>query len=185
MKNALITLIVIASFSSINAYSNENETCESLQEFYKLWSDSSFGKDPAHETSAWIIQNSKGNLEWIRWPSSRKWKGEIWKGNVPPNVIAQVHTHPLITDPRPSYKDAVLSRNMKKPLYTISREAIWKVIPNGTITEVVGTNWHKSNKVVCAELVQLATDSAVRPPAFPMQHTNPPDFAWFQLPQED
>jgi hypothetical protein len=185
MKNALITLIVIASFSSINADSNQNERCESLKEFYKLWSDSSFGKDPAHETSAWIIQNSKGDLEWIRWPSSRKWKGEIWRGSIPPNVIAQVHTHPLNTDPRPSYKDLVFSHNVNKPLYTISREAIWKVIPNGTISEVAKTNWHQSNNLVCAELVQLATDNVVLPLAFPMQHTKPPDFAWYRLHQDD
>jgi hypothetical protein len=144
MKNALITLIVIASFSSINAYSDEEKielSCKSLKEFYNLWSDSWFGKDATREKSAWIIQTSTGKLRWIRWPATRQWKKETWKGTIPANLIAQVHTHPLNTDPRPSYKDVVLSRTVKRPLYTISRKGIWEVTSEGTITQVAGSNW--------------------------------------------
>lgn len=151
MKNALLIFIVIASLSSVNAYADEL-TCESLNEFYKLWSDSWFGKDPTREKSAWMIQNSKGDLAWVRWPATRKWKRETWKGIVPANLIAQVHTHPLNTDPRPSYKDVVFSRNVKTTLYTVSRKGIWKVIPNGTIIEVAGSNWHNDfRKLRCAD----------------------------------
>jgi hypothetical protein len=149
MKNPLLTFIVFASFISVNAYSEEL-TCESLHQFYKLWSDSWFGKDPSREKAAWMIQNPKGNIQWIRWPSSRKWKRETWKGSVPPNITAQAHTHPLKTDPRPSHNDVVLARNLKTTLYTISRNGIWKVIPNGTITEVAGSNW-QVNKAACAK----------------------------------
>ena len=64
-----------------------------------------------------------------------------WKGTIPTNLIAQVHTHPLNTDPRPSYNDVVLSQTVKRPLYTISRKGIWKATPEGTITQVAGQNW--------------------------------------------
>ena len=120
MKNALLIFIVIASLSSINAYADEL-TCESLNEFYKLWSDSWFGKDPTREKSAWMIQNSNGDLAWVRWPATRKWKKETWNRIIPANLVAQVHTHPLSTDPRPSYKDVVFSRNVETTLYSAAR----------------------------------------------------------------
>jgi len=160
--------------------------CESLKQFYELWSDSWFGNDPSREKSAWVIQTSTGKLKWIRWPASRKWKGEIWKGNVPANLIAQVHTHPLKTDPRPSYNDVVFAHNVKTNLYTISREAIWKVTPGGTITEVGGAKWQiRSNKQICAELVHSPIDSEALPLVSPMQYTKIQGFAWYRLHQDD
>jgi hypothetical protein len=188
MKTALITLIVIASFFSINVYSFDEKTelsCESLNQFYKLWSDSWFGKDPAREIAAWVIKNTDGNLMWIRWPSNRKWKKETWKGTIPANLIAQVHTHPLNTDPRPSYKDVVFSRNVKTTLYTISRKGIWKVIPNGTITEVAQADWHIKFQPVCADVFQLANDNGTLPPVSPMQYTKIQGFAWSRLHQDN
>ena len=185
MKNALVIVIVTGCFYSINAYPDEL-TCESLTEFYKLWADSWFGKDPTREIATWMIQNPKGNLDWIRWPASRKWKKETWKGIIPANLVAQVHTHPLNTDPRPSYKDVVFSRNLKTELYTISRNGIWKVIPNGTITKVAGANWHlKLQKAICPEPVQLAIDNGGPQLAFPKQSTKLTDFAWHRLHPDD
>jgi hypothetical protein len=185
MKNTLLTFIVFTSIFSMNAYSDDL-SCELLNQFYKLWSDSWFGKDPTREKAAWIIQNPKGNLQWIRWPSSRKWKRESWQGTLPGNITAQVHTHPLNTDPRPSHNDVVLSRNLKTTLYTISRNAIWKVIPNGTITEVARSDWYtKFHSAVCAEQIQLANDNEVHRSGVPMQYIKKTEFAWLQLHQED
>ena len=116
--------------------------CEVLDQFYTLWSESRYGEDPTLEKSAWVIRDSDGDNELMHWPSTRKWRMEVWKGSIPDNVIAQAHTHPVKTDPRPSAKDHIFSRSVNAPLYTVSRKGIWMVTPDGTVQKVAGSNWH-------------------------------------------
>ena len=109
---------------------------------YNLWTDSAFGKDPNRtERAAWIAQDSTGRIEVIRWRRSFARNSESWKGPVPPNVIAQVHTHCVIADPRPSQGDARLANRIKIPVYAISSNGIWKVGPDGKTEKVAGTRW--------------------------------------------
>ncbi len=117
-------------------------SCETMNHLYDLWSDSWFGEDPTREKSAWMIRNPEGKFEWKRWPATRKWKKEIWKGAIPANIVAQVHTHPVNTDPRPSTKDRIFSKTANVLLYTVSRKGIWKVTPTGKMTQEAGANWH-------------------------------------------
>ena len=98
--------------------------CDMIAKTYLLWSDSMFGHDATHETSAWIVRNSEGTIEWKRWPASRKWRMETWKGPAPKNLAAQIHTHTVEADPRPSSKDSLLSKKLNVPLYTVSRKGI-------------------------------------------------------------
>jgi proteasome lid subunit RPN8/RPN11 len=111
-------------------------SCETLNQVYLLWSDSMFGHDPTHETSAWIVRNTQGTFEWQRWPASRKYNQESWNRSIPRNVVAQFHTHASDVDPRPSTKDLVFSKKVNIPLYTVSRKGIWKVTPEGKITRI-------------------------------------------------
>jgi hypothetical protein len=147
MRNTLIVLIAIIPFfffiKDIDAAEDEIKlTCETMDQFYSLWSDSSFGEDPSREKSAWLIRTSEITYQWIRWPSSREWKKERWKGEIPANLVAQVHTHPAETDPKPSFKDHAFSRKVNAPLYTVSRKGIWRINPGGKVIKVAGSNWH-------------------------------------------
>jgi hypothetical protein len=147
MKNTLTVLAgLIAFFLFVEAADAAEEelelTCETMEEIYSLWSDSWFGQDPMSEKSAWVIRTAERSFQWIRWPSSRKWKKERWKGDVPPNLVAQVHTHPISTDPKPSFKDHVFSNKVNAPLYTVSRKGIWRVSPGGKVIKIAGSNWH-------------------------------------------
>lgn len=135
-------LFLSCSMDSVRASEQIEITCEILDEFYALWSESRYGEDPMLEKSAWIIRTSNGESELVEWPSTYRWKMEVWKGSIPENVIAQAHTHPVKTDPRPSTKDRMFSQYVNTPLYTVSRKGIWMVRPDGTTNKVAGSDWY-------------------------------------------
>jgi hypothetical protein len=123
--------------------------CENLTFFYGLWKEAGFGKDPNKtERAAWIVRNAAGNFKYIRWNKSLEPNKELWKGAVPENIIAQIHTHPAIDDPKPSRSDRALARKINIPLYTISGSGIWKVMPDGTVTKIAGVDWFESIRKV-------------------------------------
>jgi hypothetical protein len=79
---------------------------ETLKHFFSLWKESGYGYDPNHiETAAWIVLNSENNHEFLKWPHSGEKNKESWKGQLPKNLVAQVHTHSSATDPKPSRLD--------------------------------------------------------------------------------
>ena len=147
MRNMLIVLAGLMAFfffaEIVDAAEDELElSCETMDQFYSLWSDSWYGEDPMAEKSAWVIRTAERTFRWIRWPSSREWKKEKWVGGVPTNLVAQVHTHPVSSDPKPSFKDHVVSRKVNAPLYTVSRKGIWRINPGGKVIQIAGSNWH-------------------------------------------
>jgi hypothetical protein len=139
----VIFLLSIIELSFAQAPIDDDETSKLLPSFYQLWKDSSFGNDPNRtERAAWIIRKDDGTFEFYRWPTSGAWAGEVWVGPLPKNVIGQVHTHPTKRDPKPSLKDRNLAKRKNIPLYTISSEGVWRVLPDREPTRVVGRNWY-------------------------------------------
>lgn len=115
-----------------------------LNMMYGLWQDSGFGKDPNRaERAAWVVNDSVGGYLCIRWPRSDERNRELWRGEVPPNTIGQVHTHPVNVDPRPSRKDIALAIRTGMPIYTISDRGIWMADSYGAIYQVCTSNWYK------------------------------------------
>ncbi|MEO8585336.1 MAG: Mov34/MPN/PAD-1 family protein [Acidobacteriota bacterium] len=107
---------------------------------YKLWESASFGSTP-QERAAWVVPDGSEGVRWVNWPSGRRFLTEQWKGPVPAGVVAIVHTHPAMVDPKPSAQDVETARRLGVPVYTISRSAIWKAEPNGSIVSVDGERW--------------------------------------------
>jgi hypothetical protein len=160
MSNQLVVCLLLAfllrTFDACAEKPEELElNCEVLDKLYALWSASRYGEDPSREKCAWMVRNSDGGCAMEVWPASRRWKMEVWKGVVPANMIAQAHTHPVDTDPRPSVKDRAFSQNVNAPLYTISRRGIWMVSPTGEVKKLAGQNWHENlYKKECKPLAQ-------------------------------
>lgn len=115
---------------------------EMLIHFFDLWKKSGFGHDPnGIERAAWIVQTSEGKFESIRWPHSGQRNSETWRDPIPRNVVAQAHTHPNKTNPKPSLEDRLCADRSKVPLYTLSKLGIWKVTPEGKITKEASRDW--------------------------------------------
>lgn len=144
--NRLVFLLLFAG-SLLSASLRAQSPCEiaMFPFLYDLWNDSGFGRDPNRtERAAWVVRNSAGSFEYIRWKRSSERSKERWKGPVPQNLVAQVHTHPVINDPKPSRGDRKLARKISIPLYTVSGNGIWKVTPDGTVTKIAGDDWFQS-----------------------------------------
>ena len=116
--------------------------CEMVIHFFDLWKKSGFGCDPnGIERASWVVQTSEGKFEYIRWPHSGQRNSETWRGPIPRSVVAQAHTHPNKTTPKPSLKDRLCAAQSNVPVYTLSKLGIWKVTPEGTITKETGPDW--------------------------------------------
>jgi hypothetical protein len=134
------------------AHAEEKLACETLRFFYTLWQASAFGKAPTGiERAAWILRDANGNLQFQRWPSSGARNKEFWKGDVPENAVAQVHTHPEHRDPRPSSNDTEFAKKMAVPVYTITSQGVWVVSPEGKIEKVADSTWHRDLAKPCQQ----------------------------------
>lgn len=117
--------------------------------FYCLWMRSGFGSGDT-ERSAWIVKGPDGGYGCVNWPWTGKFRSESWPGDKPwpPGVLGIGHTHPRRTDPRPSPGDGGTAESLGKRgvtpgcVYTITREAIWKICPGGGVTREEDGHWH-------------------------------------------
>jgi hypothetical protein len=133
---------VIANLAEIDI-----KNCEILTLFYNLLGDSFFGMSPSQvERAAWIRLNDKREYEFFRWQTTLDRASNTWKRVVPENVIALAHTHPRKIDSKPSGPDRLLSAHLGIPIYTISRSGIWRVTPDGTVTQEAAREWYTEIK---------------------------------------
>jgi RHS repeat-associated protein len=131
---------------------------DALKALYCLWKKGGYGV-PNTERSMWITQN-EGKYGTVQWPWSAENKTESWKGPIPTGTVANAHTHPNSASPKPSTTggntgkgDHGTADKIRLPVYTVTRDAIWKAVP-GTKepTQVVGKDWWKTfdkEKVKC------------------------------------
>jgi len=136
-----------------------------LDGFYCLWKGSRYGFD-ATERSAWVISNNN-KFSLLRWPWSAQQRQETWKGPRPQGYVAIGHTHPTNVpgrpgNPKPSTSsdkgqgDWGAAKQINAPVYTISRDAIWKItkdpLSSTNPVQVAGKDWWKPSekaKVKC------------------------------------
>lgn len=135
------------------------------QAMYQLWQASGYGRLNT-ERSAWIVQppsstDKPESLQCtITWPWTASNMKEEWKGPVPENLTGLAHTHPDKADPRPSTggtkqknKDDYTANYLGKPVYTVTRQGIYKIDPEGKTTQEEPKDWWKkwedSGKAEC------------------------------------
>jgi hypothetical protein len=108
--------------------------------FHRLWKKSFHGLN-ATETAAWLVRKD-GTLKCVEWPATHERTALTWKGRLPFDLVALVHTHPRITGSKPSFADHRAAEKLRKPVYTISWDGIWSVSPfTGEFTLVKGREW--------------------------------------------
>lgn len=103
----------------------------------ELWKASGYGWAKT-ERAAWVQLNKDKIRNCIRWPWSAETAQETWKGPLPSDLDGLVHTHPTGKDPKPSTGcekcDDAAAQKSHVPVYTISRDGIWKITPSGQMT---------------------------------------------------
>jgi len=122
--------------------------CKILLIFARLWKYSPLDDK---ERAAWIVLNSKGEYESIDWPHTPQRRITVWSEPLPDHIAAQAHTHGDHLDPKPSPPDAAIARRLRIPVYTLSRKGIWRVTPDGVITQELAHGWFKNTMEKCGE----------------------------------
>jgi len=118
------------------------------QYLYDLWREGGKGRSET-ERAAWVIRNPKtGVYTCKRWPWSARRRQEKWEGPIPENIAGLVHTHPDSASEKPSTggsknnpKDDYAAKVIGKPVYVVTRNEIWKVTPEGIVTQEEGPDW--------------------------------------------
>jgi len=150
----LVGILAVARYQVLQTPQENRDsiaiTCEMEHEFYRLWAASEFGRHPAAiERAAWIVNLPRNQRGLMNWPQSLESVREEWKGALPGNAIALVHTHPNFADPKPSRGDVKAARQIRLPIYTVSRSGIWVVTSDGTIVALLGERWYESAANSC------------------------------------
>jgi hypothetical protein len=146
---ACALFLCIVTCVPIHAESKSSElkpgtTASFLKLCFDLWKRTEYGwNSKQSEKAAWIIRDRDGKIRWMEWDSAPEHRAATWKYEVPEGVIALIHTHPALTDPKPSRQDVRVAKQIKASVYTLSAFGIWRAAPNGTITQEAGQDWHR------------------------------------------
>jgi proteasome lid subunit RPN8/RPN11 len=80
------------------------------------------------EQAAFVVRRADGKLAVIRWAIDCSALRKSYRGIVPPNTVAIVHTHPEGRR-EPSQQDISEARRIKLPICVLTRRGIWMADP--------------------------------------------------------
>src|SRR5688572_16569430 len=109
----------------------QQQIAQAFFDLYRL----SQSADIHSERAAFLIHDDDG-VAMIYWPTTMQRHAATYRGVVPPNVLAIVHTHPTyLWDP--SAHDLAEARRLGIPIYVLTRSSVTRGNPDGTITRLV------------------------------------------------
>lgn len=117
-----------------------SEEEELVPRFFSLFAAAGYGSDPS-ERAAWAVRREDGSFHLIPWPVTNRAREASWDGPPPAGVVALIHTHPSKLSPKPSRQDEYVALRLALPVYTISRQAVWKALPGVDSVRVSGEAW--------------------------------------------
>ena len=80
------------------------------------------------EHAAFVVRRADGKLAVVRWSTDCAALGKTYRGFVPPNTVAIVHTHPEGRS-QPSMQDVAEAKRIKRPICVLTRKGIWVADP--------------------------------------------------------
>ncbi|HYN43421.1 MAG TPA: hypothetical protein VE129_16710 [Thermoanaerobaculia bacterium] len=128
----LATVLLMASVA--NAQEPEREVF-----FVTLLKTAAYGLSE-FEAAAWLVRLD-GRETLVPWPPARLRRTHSWHLALPHGTVALLHVHPATGTERPSVHDRAVARRLRLPVYTISRWAIYRADPDGTVSTVGSPCW--------------------------------------------
>ena len=118
-----------------------------LRYCFQVWEAGAYGRDSSgREAAAWIIRRTD-RFSCRKWPATNARKRQVWERPKPEAAVAILHTHPAGLDPKPSTGDVLLAKRIRAEVFSISRQGIWKVNPDGEVTCEAGAEWYRDLEV--------------------------------------
>ena len=155
MMRLLLIYLLFLSFSTGSAAPVKEPLdladCNILGLFKNLWRDSGYGYSLQQvEVASWVVRNAEiGRYEFVRWPPSAERKKEIWRGRIPQDVMALIHTHTRTGGEKPSQTDQNVAVKLGIYVYTISHVGVWVAEPNGKISKLADHDWRNMALSAC------------------------------------
>jgi len=112
---------------------------EAVAHYARLFADAGYGRLP-NERAGFLIRETGGTLTFAPWHHS-DFASARYRGAVPANVIAVVHTHPSSASPWPSAHDARVARTLALPVIVVAKHAVTIATPDGATRELFGGRW--------------------------------------------
>jgi hypothetical protein len=113
------------------------------------------------EEAAFVLAAPDGTLSLMRWPATGEMDQSYWRGPLPQNAIAIVHTHPN-QFPRPSKIDANTAIRTGLTVYVITRSTIMKT--TGQLIEVIAKKrWNPAKQKSPTLLARRSPPAPARP----------------------
>lgn len=129
MRRAFPLLLLIAL--PVAAADNVYDSATAHRCLVEILRKSAWGIGGPSERAAFIVEQNDGTLGCQEWPSMHTYHSEQFRGAMPPQVIAIVHTHP-VQFPMPSGQDNEEATHLGIPIYTITIRGVYKSEPGGT-----------------------------------------------------
>lgn len=122
------------------------------------------------EAAAFVTGGEGEPAGCVMWPPSPAVKRQTYRGPIPRATRAIVHTHPVRMQ-RPSTHDVEQARLSGMPFYVVTRGAVWRADPDGSVTELVrDERWWKSvERVGCHSIPSYLAELSLRGGGHPWQ----------------
>ena len=127
MNVAFISLALMTSVSLIRDPVFDSDACRNYSREL-LWTNR-VGAYTGTEDAAFIVDRGDGTLECVLWPRTYRHDAQAYRGALPRNTIAIIHTHP-IRSPMPSPQDQMEADRLGIPIYALTPFWITKAAPN-------------------------------------------------------
>jgi hypothetical protein len=125
-KLALLTIgIWILIPARLTLANQVQDRCNSdfFQNSWALLKDAQWGIS-RFEQAAFAVHERDGRIDFVRWPASRRHDFRAdYRGSMPANAFAIVHTHPN-GYPEPSSNDVAVARRLGIPVYVVTRTRV-------------------------------------------------------------
>ena len=112
---------------------------EAVLHYARLYASAGYGRLP-HERAGFLIRERDGTLTFAPWKVS-DFASAQYRGSIPANTIAVVHTHPATASSWPSARDANVARRLALPVIVVARDAITMATSDGANRELFGRRW--------------------------------------------
>ena len=94
------------------------------------------------ERAAFLVRDTHGNVQCLEWPRTNQMRAESFKGSIPLQTVALVHSHPAM-DRLPTQHDMDLARALHLPMIVLTQSNVAIFDPDsGTTTfPIENRNW--------------------------------------------
>jgi hypothetical protein len=141
-KLALLTVATCISITPrLSAAIRIHNRCNSdfLQSSWALLKDARWGFSQI-EHAAFAVRDRDGRLHFVRWPLRGEDRQAKYRGTIPRDAFAIVHTHPN-GYPKPSLNDIAVAQRLGIPVYVVTRRAV-SVTAGGEVKIITAGDWN-------------------------------------------